>query len=89
MAGKRQSAHESSSDGIELKPVVTIDKVASNERGGSISESLSSSSRFKEFLVFVYFSSGVFAFGVINDFIQESVFRIEDFDYGLLLLYCY
>ena len=87
MAGKRQSAHESSSDGIELKPVVTIDKVASNERGGSISESLSSSSRFKEFLVFVYFSSGVFAFGVINEFL--SVFRIEDFDYGLLLLYCY
>ncbi len=70
--------------GIELHPSVAGEKAESDQSNfdGSSSSEKMSAGRSNEVISFFAFSFGVFSFGVIHDFVQESVFRVEGFDYG-------
>ena len=67
--------------GIELQTSVAGEKEESSHHSLERNEHMSVG-RFKDVITFFSFSLGVFSFGVIHDFVQESVFRIEGFDYG-------
>ncbi len=67
--------------GIELQTSVAGEKVDSNHHGLDGNDHMRAG-RFNDVITFFSFSFGVFSFGVIHDFVQESVFRIEGFDYG-------
>ncbi len=69
------------STGIELQASIAAEKVEPGQNNLVGGETMSVG-RFNDVIAFFSFSFGVFSFGVIHDFVQESVFRIEGFDYG-------
>ena len=78
---RRHIVDEITPAGIELKPLSPDNTADIIESGEAAKESMSST-RWSDVVAFCSFSFGVFAFGVIHDFVQESVFRIEGYDYG-------
>ncbi len=71
--------------GIELQTSVATEKSEHTQHNLDEEEHMRAG-RFNNVIAFFSFSLGVFSFGVIHDFVQESVFRIEGFDYGLKYL---
>ena len=78
---RKHTGDEITPAGIELKPSSSEDKPEPSERVEASKESMPGV-RFSDLVSFFSFSMGVFVFGVIHDFVQESVFRIEGYDYG-------
>jgi hypothetical protein len=78
---RRHTVDEITPAGIELKSTNTDSQVDISDSGDAAKESMGST-RWSDVAALCFYSFGVFAFGVIHDFVQESVFRIEGFDYG-------